>query len=84
MENDFLKFAKSPPILYGQITVNDKTKIGCFKPLWNKYSNQLDYAYFTPKGKKGTGGFTLKRAYDLFILGRITNNPEHGKLENYI
>jgi hypothetical protein len=80
----FSEFAHSPQILYGQITVNGKSKIGQFRPKWSRYTNQLEYCYFTPQGNKGTGGFTLKKAFNLFVLGRLTTNPEHGKPENYV
>jgi len=80
----YLEFAKAPVRLYGQITVNGKSKIGQFRPHWSVYTNQLEYAYFTPNGNKGTGGFTLKRAYDLFANGRLTENPEHGDPDMYI
>jgi len=81
---DFIEFAHKPMKLYGQITVNGKSKIGEFKPEWSRYSNQLEYQYYTPNGRKGTGGFTLKRAFDLFNAGRLSDNPEMGKPENYI
>lgn len=79
----YLEFVKSPPVLFGQITCNGKGKIGEFKPLWNHWSNSLCYQYFTPKGRKGIGGFTLQRAYNLFTRNQLTTDPGHGKPENY-
>ncbi len=84
METTYKDFVHSPVRLYGQITVNGKSKIGEFRPKWSRYSNQLEYAYFTPKGNKGTGGFTMAKAFQLFKDGRLTTNPEHGKPENYV
>ena len=70
---NYLEFLKSPPaILEGTITCNGKQKDGYFKPLWNHWSNSLCYQYFTPKGRKGTGGFTLQRAYNLFTNNQLT------------
>lgn len=80
----YLEFVSNTPVLYGQITVNDKSKIGTFKPLWNKYSNSLCYAYHTPKGRKGSGGFTLKKAYDLFNTNNLSIDPQMGLPENYV
>ena len=80
---NYIEFAKKPVRLYGAITVSGKSKIGQFRPVWNRWTNSLEYGYFTPNGRKGSGGFTLKRAYDLFLSGIITENPEHGKPENY-
>ena len=78
------EFAKSRPVLFGQIVCNGKVKIGEFRPSWNRWSNSATYQYFTPKGKKGAGGFTLQRAFKLFSTGQLTTNPEHGKPENYL
>lgn len=80
----YLEFAHTPPRLYGQIIHNGKCKIGQFKPTWSRYTNQLEYSYFTTNDKKGTGGFTLKRAFELFEIGRLSTNPEDGKPENYL
>jgi uncharacterized protein YifE (UPF0438 family) len=80
----FKDFVHKPEKLFGQITVNGKSKIGEFRPSWSKYTNQLEYSYYTPQGNKGTGGFTMKRAFVLFNAGKLSKNPEHGKPENYI
>lgn len=77
-------FAAQKPVLYGQIMHNNKSKIGSFRPVWQGLSNSLIYAYHLPNGKKSTGGFTLKRAFDLFKAGRLTTNPEHGNPNNYL
>lgn len=73
---NFIDFAKKPPaVLHGTITVNDKAKTGQFRPKWNHWSNSLIYAYYTETGRKGTGGFTLKRAYNLYQSGQLTIKP---------
>ena len=57
-------FRKQLPILYGAIKMpNGQIKTGFFKALWDKWSNSMCYSYFTFKGNKGSGGFTLGRAY---------------------
>ncbi len=75
MATTFASFAKYPPILYGSIVVGGKEKSGSFVPLWNKYSNSMTYHYHTLKGHKGTGGFTLMKAFRLFSAGALTTNP---------
>ena len=81
---DYLLFSQEKPSLFGQISVNGKSKIGSFLPLWNKYTNSLVYRYHTSNGRKGQGGFTLMKAYHLFKEGRLSTNPADGKAENYI
>lgn len=81
---DYITFAKEKPTLYGQIVVKNKAQIGHFKTIWDPLTNSCVYWYFTPKGRKGKGGFTLKRAYDLFKSGGLSTNPEAGKPENYL
>lgn len=69
----YIEFVKAlPPVLSGTISVNGKEKQGVFKPCWNHWSNSLCYQYFTENGRKGKGGFTLSRAYSLFINGQLT------------
>ena len=67
----YFEFAEKKPVLYGHITHNGKRKSGQFRPCWNKWSNSLCYQYFTEKGRKGAGGFTLRKAHHLFINGRL-------------
>lgn len=81
---DYLTFAKQLPVLYGQILVKNKPKIGSFKPVWDHLTNSMMYWYYTPTGRKGKGGFTFKRAYALLNSGRLYTDPERGKPENYI
>lgn len=81
---DYLTFAKETPVLYGQIAVKGKYKIGAFKPVWSRFSNSLIYQYYTANGRKGTGGFTLMKAYYLFQNSRLFTDPEKGKPENYV
>ncbi len=80
----YTEFCKEKPILYGTITVNGKQKIGSFKPLHNPHSNSIAYHYYTFTGNMGAGGFTLKRAYDLFSKKRLSLNPANGDPSNYV
>lgn len=81
----YLEFMRNPPqILYGQINVNGKAKFGEFRYTFNYFSNCWIYQYYTLKGKKGTGGFTVKRALNLLIYKILSTDPEHGKVENYV
>lgn len=80
----YLEFAKTKPTLYGAITVNNTSKIGMFKPEWSRHSGQIDYAYYTFKGNKGKGGFTMMKAYKLFINKQLSINPQDGNPENYL
>jgi hypothetical protein len=61
-------------ILKGNIFVNGRNKSGIFKPEWNKYSNSVCYRYYTYKGHRGEGGFTLSRAYYYFENGTLFLN----------
>jgi hypothetical protein len=81
---DYIEFAKAPPILYGYMTVNGKQKIGSFKAEWNHNSNSLCYQYYSPKGNKGQGGFTLMKAFNLFAANRLSTNPADGNPDNYL
>lgn len=81
---DFPTFAKEKPVLYGQITVNGKSKIGHFKPIWHSLTNTLQYIYHSPKGRKGKEGFTLKRAFDLLSNNRLSLDPTNGNPSNYL
>lgn len=81
---EYQQFAKEKPILYGSITVDGKSKIGCFKPEWWHHSNSLGYTYYSPKGNKGKGGFTFHRAYVLFINGALSVDAANGDPKNYI
>jgi hypothetical protein len=81
---NYSEFAAQRPILYGQINVNDKCKIGSFKAEWHHLTNSLIYSFYSPAGNKGKGGFTLKRAFALFIAGNLSINPENGNPLNYI
>ena len=40
------------PTLYGSIMVKGSQKIGSFKPTYNKYTNTVQYTYYTEKGKR--------------------------------
>jgi hypothetical protein len=71
-------------ILYGTISVKGKQKIGSFRLEYNKYSDRMEYLYYTEKGHKGTGGFSMLMASLLLEQGRLSTNPEFGKSENYI
>lgn len=52
-------------------STRDKIKYGMFQPKWSKYSNSIAYIYYTMKGYRGTGGFTLNRAYYLLKTGAL-------------
>lgn len=67
----YLQFVHYKPVLAGYIRVNGRLKYGTFMPEWSKYSNSMIYSYHTTKGNKGTGGFTLDRAYNLFKGGAL-------------
>lgn len=80
----YIQFIKLTPILYGQIHVNGHIKIGSFRSTWNKYTNSFQYLYFTPNGNKGSGGFTLTKAYQLYKANKLHIDPDKGHPENYI
>ncbi len=75
-----INFIKNPPkILYGKINLGDyKEKFGMFKLGWNKYSNSETYHYYTLNGRKGSGGFTVRKAYELIQKNQLSTNPEYG------
>lgn len=79
-----LEFIKSTPVLYGWIMDNGVQRIGSFRPLFNKYTNSVAYAYYTPKGNKGKGGFTIGRGFTLLEKGQLSTNPDKGDPNNYI
>lgn len=70
----YSEFTSEKPILWGSIYVNGSPKFGMFKPEHNKHSNKICYHYYTPKGNKGTGGFTMRKAYRLFDSGKLTRS----------
>lgn len=80
----YSEFAKQTPILYGQINVCEKSKIGQFRPEWNRYTNSLHYQYYSFSGNKGEGGFTLIKAFKLFEGNRLSIDPENGNPKNYL
>ena len=51
----YIDFIKDKPILKGRIGVNGKVKYGYFKPEFNRYSNNIDYQYYTENWNKGKG-----------------------------
>lgn len=79
----FRDFARNPPVLYGQITVNGKCRIGSFRTRWDKHAG-FCYGYYTEGGRRGSGGFTLGRAYRLYCTGLLSVDPEKGKSSSYI
>lgn len=76
-------FVHDPPVLYGWIVVNGKSKVGSFRTRWDKYAG-FCYCYYTERGNRGSGGFTLGRAYDLYRSGFLSTDPEKGKSSAYI
>ena len=81
---NYLEFLSAKPVLFGSTMHNGKQKIGSYQPAFNRYSNRIEYQFYTEKGNKGKGGFTLKRAFDLFSSGLLSFDPESGKKENYV
>ena len=75
------EFKKEKPALWGSIRKDGSSKFGQFKPKFNKYSNKIEYAYYTEKGNRGTGGFTINKAWDLYQKGklRLSKNDFVGK-----
>ena len=72
------------PTLYGSIMVKGSQKIGSFRPIYNKYTNTIQYVYYTEKGNRGKGGFSLNVGYHLLNKGQLSLDPEKGKRENYV
>lgn len=81
---NYNEFMTAAPVLYGQIIVNNKCKIGQFRPQWGYLTNSLIYQYYTYKGRKGKGGFGAKRAYFLLKSNSLSVNPENGDPANYV
>lgn len=42
------------------------------------------YAYYTERGNRGQGGFSLNAGYHLLNRGQLSLDPEKGKRENYL
>ena len=79
------EFARQKPVLYGQImSANGVSKIGSFRPVWNKWSNSMVYNYYSPQGNKGKGGFTLMRAWKMLQSGGLSVDPKYGNPETYL
>jgi hypothetical protein len=78
LKKSYTEFLKKKPNLYGSISVNGKQKNGMFRPEFNPYSDAVDYHYYTAKGHKGTGGFTISKAYKLFSSGQLSTRPIKG------
>ncbi|MDR2003357.1 MAG: hypothetical protein LBQ74_10035 [Prevotella sp.] len=79
-----LDILTNKPTLYGWIMVKGSQKIGTFKPKYNKYTNTIQYTYYTENGNKGLGGFSLTQGYHLLNRGQLSLDPEKGKRENYL
>ena len=79
-----LDILQNKPTLYGFIMVKGSQKIGSFRPKYNKYTNTIQYAYYTEKGNKGQGGFSLNTGYHLLNRGQLSLDPKNGKRENYV
>lgn len=79
-----LDILQNKPTLYGSIMVKGRQKIGSFRPKYNKYTNTIMYAYYTERGNRGQGGFTLNTGYHLLNRGQLSLDPEKGKRENYL
>nr|DAL97766.1 MAG TPA: hypothetical protein [Caudoviricetes sp.] len=72
----YLSFVKERPVLYGNIVVNGVGKFGMFRSTYNPLTNKDEYQYFTLKGKKGTGGFTMDKAYSLYKNKKLTRSKD--------
>lgn len=79
-----LDILQNKPTLYGSIMVKGSQKIGSFRPRYNKYTNTIQYAYYTEKGNRGQGGFSLNTGYHLLNRGQLSLDTEKGKKENYV
>lgn len=77
----YAQFSEQKPTLWGSILVNRKVKFGKFLPRWNKYSNSLNYMYFTETGNRGSGGFTLRKAYELLCNGSLSLENDFVEIE---
>jgi len=77
MDAESIKRLKEPlPLtLYGEITVNGKTKSGEFRYKYNRWSDRFEYLYYTPKGNKGSGGFSANRARILYVQMQLSATP---------
>lgn len=78
----YRNFIHDLPVLYGQITVNGHCKVGSFRARWDKYSG-FYYCYHTERGYRGSGGFSLGKAYSLYRIGFLSTDPEKGKSSAY-
>jgi hypothetical protein len=82
----YFEFIQQTPVLYGS-TVSKKGRqyIGSYEVAYNKYSNTFVYFFINKNGRINRNiGFTIKRAYLLYDAGRLSLDPEKGKIENYI
>lgn len=78
-------FAAQKPVLYGQLIINGKSKIGSFRAEWKYFPvNALVYFYYSPAGKKSRIAINLKAAFNRYTEGRLTTDPGNGKPENYL
>jgi hypothetical protein len=75
---------QAPKILYGQIRIYGKNKIGSFRLGYNKWSDKQEYLYYGEKGHRGKGGFTIAYGLHLLEQGRLSTDPKDGKKENYV
>jgi len=79
------EFLNQKPVLYGStIDKNLKQRIGTYAPRYSKYTNNFAYFLISKNGRKTSHAFTLNRAYNLFSNGKLSTNPEKGKLESYV
>ena len=84
MHKSYKEFIKATPIFFGRITVGNKSKIGSFRYEWNYLSNCGHFRYYTFKGKRGKGGFSTKKAWQLLNNNLLSIDPENGNPDNYI
>jgi len=81
-----IDFINDTPILYGStIGRNGKQYIGSYKPVFNKYTNKIGYAFCSKKGRINNNmSFTVGYAYKLYQSGRLSTDPERGDEKNYL
>lgn len=84
METNIEAKKPAPEILYGQIQVRGRNKIGSFRRRFNSGAGKVEYLYYTETGHRGTGGFTVSKALYLYSIGKLFIDPAMGKTESYV
>ena len=82
--NSPAKLPTLPPVLYGQVVINDRLKIGTFKLEYDKWSDRMAYRYYTEKGFKGQGVVSTYLARNLMGSGMFSTDPAKGRKDSYV